>query len=182
MPRLLKAPRFPCFCIPLFSPLWEKNSFTAGWSCGSFRSNGNVFAIVVSAALFGVMHANLFQMIFAFLTGLVLGYTAAEFSLRWSIVLHLVNNLVFGELLGGLADRVSLPCRTGLLLIGESTFSFSLSPRSRLVHHREQPGDYLQKKHRFRISVLCRAFNCCCFVAVFCGTDARQPLRSPGNL
>lgn len=36
----LRAPRFPCFCIPLFSPLWEKNSFTAGWSCGSFRSMG----------------------------------------------------------------------------------------------------------------------------------------------
>ena len=83
----------------VFAPVGEELIYR-GLVMRQFQKYGNVFAIVVSAALFGVMHANLFQMIFAFLTGLVLGYTAAEFSLCWSIVLHLVNNLVFGELLG----------------------------------------------------------------------------------
>ena len=63
----------------VFAPVGEELIYR-GLVMRQFQKYGNVFAIVVSAALFGVMHANLFQMIFAFLTGLVLGYTAAEFS------------------------------------------------------------------------------------------------------
>ena len=62
----------------VFAPVGEELIYR-GLVMRQFQKYGNVFAIVLSAALFGVMHANLFQMIFAFLTGLVLGYTAAEF-------------------------------------------------------------------------------------------------------
>ena len=73
----------------VFAPVGEE-LICRGLVMPQFQRYGKVFAIVTSALLFGVMHANLFQMPFAFLTGLVLGYTAAEFSLRWSILLHLL--------------------------------------------------------------------------------------------
>lgn len=61
---------------------------------------GKVFAILISAVLFGVFHANLTQGVFAFAVGLVLGYVALEFSFKWAVVLHILNNLVLSELLG----------------------------------------------------------------------------------
>ena len=111
----------------VFAPVGEELIYR-GLVMPQFQRYGKVFAIVTSALLFGVMHANLFQMPFAFLTGLVLGYTAAEFSLRWSILLHLLNNLVFGELLGRAMGIFPLPHR--IISTVASTFSFSLSPHS----------------------------------------------------
>ena len=60
---------------------------------------GKTFAIVASSVLFGVMHGNIPQAIFAIIVGLVLGYVATEYSIIWSIVLHILNNLVLGDLL-----------------------------------------------------------------------------------
>lgn len=60
---------------------------------------GKTFAILASSILFGVMHGNIPQAMFATLVGIVLGYVAMEYSIIWSIVLHMLNNLVFGELL-----------------------------------------------------------------------------------
>lgn len=60
---------------------------------------GRWFAIVVSAALFGAMHGNLVQGMFAFTIGLVLGYVTVEYSIKWAIFLHFLNNCVFGDLL-----------------------------------------------------------------------------------
>lgn len=60
----------------VFAPVGEELIYR-GLVMPQFQRYGKVFAIVTSALLFGVMHANLFQMPFAFLTGLVLGYTAA---------------------------------------------------------------------------------------------------------
>lgn len=108
-----------------------------------FQRYGKVFAIVTSALLFGVMHANLFQMPFAFLTGLVLGYTAAEFSLRWSILLHLLNNLVFGELLGRAMGYLS-PAAQDYLYRGINIFFFAFAAFW-LLHRREQLKQYLRE-------------------------------------
>lgn len=60
---------------------------------------GKRFAIVMSAFLFGIFHGNLVQTPYAFLVGLVLGYVAAEHSIFWAILLHMLNNLGFGILL-----------------------------------------------------------------------------------
>lgn len=81
-----------------FAPVAEELIYR-GFVLRSLEPYGKTFAIVVSATLFGVMHGNLFQMIFGFLAGLVLGYTAITYSIRWSILLHILNNLVFGEAL-----------------------------------------------------------------------------------
>lgn len=108
-----------------------------------FQKYGNVFAIVISAALFSVMHANLFQIPFAFLTGLVLGYTAAEFSLKWSILLHLCNNLVFGELLSRLMGHLS-PTAQDYLYRGINIFFFAFAAFW-LLRHQEQLKQYLRE-------------------------------------
>lgn len=68
-----------------------------GFIMKSLEKYGKVFAIVISAILFGLMHTNLTQSIFAMLVGLVLGYVAMNYSLKWSILLHFLNNCIFSE-------------------------------------------------------------------------------------
>lgn len=149
----------------VFAPVGEELIYR-GLVMRQFQKYGNVFAIVVSAALFGVMHANLFQMIFAFLTGLVLGYMAAEFSLRWSIVLHLVNNLVFGELLGWLMGYLS-PAEQDYLYRGINIFFFAFAAFW-LLHHRKQLGHYLQQ-NRCAKKCYAAAFTAVAMVTFFVG-------------
>lgn len=59
-----------------------------------FEKYGKNTAIIVSAIMFGVMHGNLPQGMFAFCIGLVLGYVAMEYSIVWSVLLHIVNNAI----------------------------------------------------------------------------------------
>ncbi|MBR2047862.1 MAG: CPBP family intramembrane metalloprotease [Oscillospiraceae bacterium] len=60
---------------------------------------GKRFAIWTSAFLFGIFHGNLIQSPYAFLVGLILGYVAMEYNVFWAMVLHMVNNLVLGDIL-----------------------------------------------------------------------------------
>jgi len=60
---------------------------------------GKVTAMVLSSMLFGIMHANPTQSVFAFFVGLVFSYAAIEYGIGWSILLHITNNFVFGDLL-----------------------------------------------------------------------------------
>lgn len=78
-----------------------------GFVMRSAQNYGKFFAIVFSSVLFGVMHANLFQILAAPLVGIVLGYVALEYSIFWSILLHIINNFVFSDLLGTLLSKLS---------------------------------------------------------------------------
>ncbi len=86
---------------------------------------GKVAAMLLSSVLFGIMHANPTQSVFAFFVGLVFAYAAIEYGLGWSIVLHITNNFIFGDLLvlleKPLPDNVSTIMEYalfGLLFIG----------------------------------------------------------------
>lgn len=57
------------------------------------RKYGRVFAIVASALLFGIYHGNLPQGIFAFVIGILFAYITAEYSIGWSILIHIFNNV-----------------------------------------------------------------------------------------
>ena len=60
---------------------------------------GNVFAIIMSAALFGIFHGNLYQMFYAFTVGLILGYvTVKGGSWLYGVGLHLFMNFMNGAL------------------------------------------------------------------------------------
>lgn len=61
---------------------------------GSLRRYGDGFAIIISAALFGLMHGNLVQIPFAFVVGLGLGFIAIKSGSVWTASLvHFINNL-----------------------------------------------------------------------------------------
>ncbi len=89
----------------IFAPIAEELLFR-GLVLRSLQPYGKKLAILVSAVFFGLFHGNPLQTPYAFVVGLVLGYVALEHHLLWAIVLHLVNNLLFGyglpQLLSGL--------------------------------------------------------------------------------
>lgn len=100
--------------VAIFGPISEELIFRGAILRG-LEPYGRVFAIVFSSFLFGIFHANLVQSIFAFFVGLIFAYVSLEYSLIWSICLHIFNNLVLGEglsyldsLAPGLAEPVSL--------------------------------------------------------------------------
>lgn len=57
------------------------------------RKYGDKFAIVMTALVFGLMHRNAVQGIFAFIAGLVFGYIAVAANSVWpAIIVHALNN------------------------------------------------------------------------------------------
>ena len=82
----------------VLAPVAEELLFR-GFVIRTLRPYGKRFAILGSAFLFGLFHGNLLQTPYAFLMGLVLGYVAAEYSIRWAMGLHLFNNFVLADLL-----------------------------------------------------------------------------------
>lgn len=81
----------------IFGPVMEEIIYR-GFVMRSLQRYGKTFAILVSAAVFGLMHGNLLQGIFAFMAGLIFGYAAMEYSIYVSIALHVMNNLLFGDM------------------------------------------------------------------------------------
>ncbi len=57
------------------------------------RKYGNLFAIVVSSAIFGLMHGNLVQAPFAFIVGIGIGYLVITTGTMWTgVIIHFFNN------------------------------------------------------------------------------------------
>lgn len=110
---------YACIVAPLFEELVYR-----GVAMRRMQLMGRKFAVVISAFLFGVMHANIPQAFFAFFVGLVLGYTAIEYSIAYAILMHFINNFLFGDLYSYLAKP--LPEIAGdvayYLLFGVMTF------------------------------------------------------------
>ena len=81
-----------------------------------YRKYGVWFAMIMSSLLFALYHCNLFQLVSAFLPGIVLFYVAMNYSLKWSILFHFINN--------------------GVLSIGKSALQ-KVSPDSFLTNYGE---------------------------------------------
>ncbi|MDR0347059.1 MAG: CPBP family intramembrane metalloprotease [Coriobacteriales bacterium] len=77
--------------VVILGPIFEEIIFR-GAIMRSLQPYGNNFAIVLSSLLFGAYHLILFQGIFAFFVGMVLAYCALRFSIKWSMLLHIINN------------------------------------------------------------------------------------------
>ena len=82
----------------ILAPIAEEVLFR-GCILRTLRPFGKKFAVFGSAFLFGLFHGNLLQTPYAFLIGLVLGYVTVEYSIGWSVVLHMFNNLVLADLM-----------------------------------------------------------------------------------
>ena len=92
------------FCAPFFEEFIFRGFIMKAYSktdCGKF------LAIAMSASLFGIMHGNPVQIFYAAAVGVVLGYTAMEYGIIWSILLHFLNNFVFGDVVTLLTQKLS---------------------------------------------------------------------------
>lgn len=93
-----------------------------GFLMRKLEPHGKTLAIVVSSILFGFMHMNLYQNIFGILIGLVLAYTAFEYGIKWSILLHIINNFVLAWVLPELTADLSVTTQNIVLLAIEILF------------------------------------------------------------
>jgi CAAX amino terminal protease family. len=81
----------------LFAPITEELIFR-GLLLRRLEKYGRLFAIITTAILFGAFHGNLIQGLFAAFIGMIFAYVALEYSIIWAILLHIINNFIFGEL------------------------------------------------------------------------------------
>lgn len=94
--------------VSLGAPVAEELLFR-GLLLRSMEPYGKKFAIFASAMLFGLYHANLVQIPFAFAVGLVLGYVTVEYNIGWAIALHLFNNLILSDTMTRLMAPLGMP-------------------------------------------------------------------------
>ncbi len=77
----------------IIAPLVEEFAMR-GVVLGSLRSYGDRFAIFASALIFGILHGNLYQMPYAFIVGLILGFAVVKTGSLWTgIIIHAINNI-----------------------------------------------------------------------------------------
>ncbi len=118
---------------------------------------GKKFAILVSSLTFGLFHGNLIQTPYAFAVGLVLGYVAAEYNILWAMVLHMINNLVLGDLLyrilGGFPDETVNMIIWGIILF------FTVAAVILMIIKRKEIAAYLRAERLIGPYVRCY-FSC----------------------
>lgn len=96
--------------VAILPALMEEFVFR-GVILGLLRKYGDGFAIVVSAAIFGLVHANIIQSSFAFIVGLILGYIVVKTnSLLPTIIIHFINNF-FSILMDVFEKNLNVPAR-----------------------------------------------------------------------
>ena len=78
-------------------PLFEEIIFR-GAALRTFESGGKVFAILISSLAFGIYHRAFAQGFFAIFAGIILAYAAIEYSFKWALLLHCLNNFLAGGL------------------------------------------------------------------------------------
>lgn len=91
---------YTCIIAPVFEEFLYRGAVLR-----SFEKYGRRFAIIVSAMLFGLMHGNFYQIFMAAGIGIILGYLATEYSIKLTIILHMINN-TFVELTSLLSSRI----------------------------------------------------------------------------
>ena len=81
----------------IIGPFVEELIFR-GFVMKGLKQYGKSFAIITSSLCFALMHGDFRQSILTFFVGLIFGYVAMEYSIFWSTVLHIYNNMVLSEL------------------------------------------------------------------------------------
>lgn len=76
-------------------PAFMEEFACRGLIMGILRKYGDGFAVLMTAAVFGLMHGNFDQMPFAFMVGLALGYIVVQTNSLWiAVAVHAANNFV----------------------------------------------------------------------------------------
>ncbi|MDK6234003.1 CPBP family intramembrane metalloprotease [Aerococcus sp. UMB10185] len=136
------SPSWSMFLYASFvGPILEEIAFR-GTILPYLTKHGQLFAITISAFFFGLMHLNIIQSPFAFLIGLVLGYVSLTYGLFWAVVLHIINNFVFGDILFQLLSPFSPAVQDGVNNL--ISFVFFLAGAWVLYRNREAIKAYLK--------------------------------------
>ena len=78
--------------VAVLPPVFEEFAFR-GVLLSALRKYGDVFALIVSSVIFGLMHMSVTSIPFAIASGLVMGYVYLKTSNLWvSIGIHFLNN------------------------------------------------------------------------------------------
>ncbi len=115
-----------------------------GYVLGALRPYGDKLAVVLSAALFGLIHGNVLQLPFAFMLGLALGWLVVQTDCIWpAVLLHFGNNamsvlLDYVELAVG--DNATATALTFLILavVGTATLMAAF------LSNKKRSGDLLR--------------------------------------
>lgn len=123
--------------VPAFA---EEFAFR-GIVMGRLRKYGNSFAIIVSSVMFGAMHSNTTQIIFAFLLGLVFAYIdCVTESIIPSIILHFMNNF-YAVVFDVIQKNTNIDDRTFYLINLGVVVLFCLSGLLSFIYLAKQHGD-----------------------------------------
>ena len=114
---------------------------------------GKRFAILCSALTFGLFHGNLIQTPFAFAVGLVLGYVAAEYSIGWAMVLHMINNLVLGDVMTRLTSGLSEVIAG--IVIWSVLMAFAVAAVIILIRKRREVQNWINHEQMDRMCLKC---------------------------
>lgn len=97
LPNLLEPKSTVEYLIMIFSTaivpaIFEELAMRC-FSLGALRKYGNGFAVFAVSIIFGLVHGNVIQFVFAFIVGLVLGYiTIKTNNITIAIFIHMLNN------------------------------------------------------------------------------------------
>jgi len=94
--------------LGIAAPILEEIMFR-GVTAGRLEKYGTAFMVVVSSLVFALFHANIIQLFTTFLPGIVLCYTCRKYSIRWSMLLHLINNLLIVIVLPQVFEGTGIP-------------------------------------------------------------------------
>lgn len=144
-----------------------------GYIMKSLKKYGANFAIVISSILFGLMHMNPTQSFFAIFVGLVLGYVAMNYSIKWSILFHIINNAVYTVGLSYVTEHfftdkqstvISLVLDGIIFLVGMILLKKNWGKVKEYIQENKAPKNYY--KWAFSTKILL-AFVIVCFISAF---------------
>lgn len=107
---------------------------------------GKGYALIISSLLFGIMHANPTQSVFAFFAGMVFGYTAMEYGIIWSILLHIANNFLFGDVMVFICNHI--PEKMGDIISWGILIIMFVAGVIVLIVKRKQAKAYISENYR----------------------------------
>ena len=136
----------------LLAPVAEEILFR-GLVQRSLMPYGKRFAIFCSAFTFGLFHGNLIQTPYAFLVGLVLGYVAAEYSIGWAMLLHMINNLLIADSLNRLTS--GLPEEVAAIIVWAILLFFGVAGSIVLICKRKEIRQWRQQERINRTYLRC---------------------------
>lgn len=140
----------------ILAPITEEILFR-GLIQRSLLPFGKKFAILLSAFSFSLYHGNLLQTPYAFAVGLVLGYVASEYNILWAMVLHMINNLVLGDMLYRLLG--GLPEETMSLIVWGIILAFTVAAIILLIAKRKKIAVWMRRERLMGAYVGCY-FSC----------------------